>query len=30
MKSGRMTFTQHLDRIASQLGEDIVEIDRDY
>ncbi|WP_226000546.1 GNAT family N-acetyltransferase [Paenibacillus sp. BJ-4] len=29
MKSGRMTFTQHLDRIASPLGEDIVAIDRD-
>ncbi|MBP1308649.1 GNAT superfamily N-acetyltransferase [Paenibacillus sp. 1182] len=29
MKSGRMTFTQHLDGIASPLGEDIVAIDRE-
>lgn len=29
MKSGRMTFTQHLDSVASPLGEDIVAIDRE-
>lgn len=29
MKSGRMTFTQHLDGIANPLGEDIVAIDRE-